>query len=96
MCRAVAWAAGNPRDFDRLCKVGVEESGAGDWSGRYGKRHKILGVFAGRPPAEERRRNRGEQGEGPRPLRQARRTYHVPYPHDQPGAYPCRNGHLRS
>lgn len=45
MCRAVAWAAGNPRDFDRLCKMGVEESGAGDWSGRYGKRHKILGVL---------------------------------------------------
>ena len=45
MCRCVAWAAGNPRDFDRLCKMGVEESGAGDWSGRFGKRHKILGVL---------------------------------------------------
>lgn len=45
MCRCVAWAAGNPRDFDRLCKMGVEESGAGDWAGRYGKRHKILGVL---------------------------------------------------
>ncbi|NLK20339.1 MAG: aldehyde dehydrogenase, partial [Synergistaceae bacterium] len=28
MCRAVAWAVGNPRDFDRICKMGVEESGA--------------------------------------------------------------------
>ena len=45
MCRCVAWAAGNPRDFDRLCKMGVEESGAGDWAGRFGKRHKILGVL---------------------------------------------------
>ncbi len=45
MCRCVAWAAGNPRDFDRLCKMGVEESGAGDWGGRFGKRHKILGVL---------------------------------------------------
>ncbi|MEA4953362.1 MAG: aldehyde dehydrogenase family protein [Aminivibrio sp.] len=45
MCRCVAWAAGNPRDFDRFCKMGVEESGAGDWSGRFGKRHKILGVL---------------------------------------------------
>lgn len=45
MCRCVAWAAGNPRNFDRFCKMGVEESGAGDWSGRFGKRHKILGVL---------------------------------------------------
>lgn len=45
MCRCVAWAVGNPRDFDRICKMGVEESGAGDWAGRYGKRHKILGVL---------------------------------------------------
>ncbi|GAB1485856.1 aldehyde dehydrogenase family protein [Aminivibrio sp.] len=45
MCRCVAWAVGNPRDFDRICKMGVEESGAGDWNGRFGKRHKILGVL---------------------------------------------------
>ncbi len=45
ICRAVAWAAGNPEDFDRLCKMGVDESGAGDRNGRYGKRHKILGVL---------------------------------------------------
>ncbi len=45
MCQAVAWAAGNPEDFQRLCRMGVDESGAGDRSGRYGKRHKILGVL---------------------------------------------------
>jgi len=45
MCQAVAWAAGNPEDFDRICKMGVEESGAGDYYGRYGKRHKVLGVL---------------------------------------------------
>lgn len=45
MCRAVAWAAGNPEDFQRLCWMGVDESGAGDRDGRYGKRHKILGVL---------------------------------------------------
>jgi sulfoacetaldehyde dehydrogenase len=45
MCQAVAWAAGNPRDFERLCWMGVDESGAGDRAGRYGKRHKILGVL---------------------------------------------------
>ena len=45
MCRGVAWAAGNPEDFQRLCWMGVDESGAGDRNGRYGKRHKILGVL---------------------------------------------------
>ncbi|MDR2528600.1 MAG: aldehyde dehydrogenase family protein [Synergistaceae bacterium] len=45
LCQAVAWAAGNPRDFERLCWMGVDESGAGDRGGRYGKRHKILGVL---------------------------------------------------
>ena len=45
MCQAVGWAAGNPRDFERLCWMGVDESGAGDRAGRYGKRHKILGVL---------------------------------------------------
>ena len=45
MCQAVAWAAGNPKDFERVCWMGVDESGAGDRNGRYGKRHKILGVL---------------------------------------------------
>ncbi|MDR1965404.1 MAG: aldehyde dehydrogenase family protein [Synergistaceae bacterium] len=45
MCRAVAWAAGNPAAFEKLCLMGVDESGAGDRAGRYGKRHKILGVL---------------------------------------------------
>ena len=45
MCRCVAWSAANPRDFDRVCKMGVDESGAGNRDGRYGKRHKILGVL---------------------------------------------------
>lgn len=45
MCRAVAWAAGNPETFEKLCRMGVDESGAGDHAGRYGKRHKILGVL---------------------------------------------------
>jgi sulfoacetaldehyde dehydrogenase len=45
MCRAVAWAAGNPQTFEKLCRMGVDESGAGDRTGRYGKRHKILGVL---------------------------------------------------
>lgn len=45
MVQAVAWSVGNPKDFDRFCKMGVDESGAGDYHGRYGKRHKILGVL---------------------------------------------------
>lgn len=45
MIQAVAWSVGNPKDFDGFCKMGVDESGSGDYHGRYGKRHKILGVL---------------------------------------------------
>ncbi|GHV53297.1 hypothetical protein FACS1894206_03700 [Deltaproteobacteria bacterium] len=45
MCQAVAWAAGNPNSFEKLCWMGVDESGAGDRANRYGKRHKIMGVL---------------------------------------------------
>lgn len=45
LCQCVAWAAGNIKTFDRLGKMGVEESGVGDWAGRVGKRHKVLGVL---------------------------------------------------
>ncbi|NVO15309.1 MAG: aldehyde dehydrogenase family protein [Rhodoplanes sp.] len=45
LAQCVAWAAGNAQVFDRIGKMGVEESGIGDWAGRIGKRHKILGVL---------------------------------------------------
>ncbi|KEJ91228.1 aldehyde dehydrogenase family protein [Synergistes jonesii] len=45
MCRCVAWAAGNPKTFQEVCHMGVDESGSGDREGRFGKRHKILGVL---------------------------------------------------
>lgn len=45
MCQAIAWAAGNPNTFEKICWMGVDESGAGDRAGRYGKRHKILGIL---------------------------------------------------
>lgn len=45
MIQAVAWAAGNPNTFEKLCWMGVDESGSGDRVNRYGKRHKILGVL---------------------------------------------------
>ena len=45
MVRCVAWAAGNPKTFQEICWMGVDEAGAGDREGRYGKRHKILGVL---------------------------------------------------
>ena len=45
MVRCVAWAAGNPKTFQEICWMGVDEAGAGDRNGRYGKRHKILGVL---------------------------------------------------
>ena len=45
MCQAVGWAAANPDTFEKLCWMGVDESGSGDRANRYGKRHKILGVL---------------------------------------------------
>lgn len=43
--QAVAWAAGNEKTFTRLARMGVEESGLGDWHGRPGKRFKITGIL---------------------------------------------------
>lgn len=45
IAQCIAWAAGNAQAFDKLGKMGVEESGIGDWKGRIGKRHKIIGVM---------------------------------------------------
>jgi sulfoacetaldehyde dehydrogenase len=45
LAQCVAWAAGNAQAFDRVSKMGVEESSIGDWAGRIGKRHKVLGVL---------------------------------------------------
>ncbi len=45
IAQCIAWAAGNAQAFDRFGKMGVEESGVGDWKGRIGKRHKIIGVM---------------------------------------------------
>jgi acyl-CoA reductase-like NAD-dependent aldehyde dehydrogenase len=43
--QAVAWATANEKTFTRLARMGVEESGLGDWEGRPGKRFKIIGVL---------------------------------------------------
>ena len=43
--QAVAWAAANEKTFTRLARMGVEESGLGDWEGRPNKRFKILGIL---------------------------------------------------
>lgn len=43
--RAVAWAAANEKTFTRLARMGVEESGLGDWDGRPNKRFKIKGIL---------------------------------------------------
>ena len=45
IAQCIAWAAGNAQAFDKFGKMGVEESGIGDWKGRIGKRHKIIGVM---------------------------------------------------
>ena len=43
--QAVAWAVANETTFTRLARMGVEESGLGDWEGRPNKRFKIKGVL---------------------------------------------------
>ena len=43
--QAVAWATANEKTFTRLARMGVEESGLGDWEGRPNKRFKIKGVL---------------------------------------------------
>ena len=43
--QAVGWAAANEKTFTRLARMGVEESGLGDWEGRPNKRFKIKGIL---------------------------------------------------
>lgn len=43
--QAVAWAVANEKTFTRLARMGVEESGLGDWQGRPNKRFKIKGIL---------------------------------------------------
>ncbi|WP_136810654.1 aldehyde dehydrogenase family protein [Desulfosediminicola flagellatus] len=43
--QAVGWATANEVTFTRLARMGVEESGLGDWEGRPNKRFKIKGVL---------------------------------------------------
>ena len=43
--QAVAWATSNETTFTRLARMGVDESGLGDWEGRPNKRFKIKGIL---------------------------------------------------
>ncbi len=43
--QAVAWATSNEKTFTRLARMGVDESGLGDWEGRPNKRFKIKGIL---------------------------------------------------
>jgi len=45
LIRAVAWAVANRTTFHRLVKMGIEESGLGDFDSRMNKRMKIRGVL---------------------------------------------------
>jgi sulfoacetaldehyde dehydrogenase len=45
LCRAIGWRCGNEKDFTRLARMGVDESGIGDRDGRPAKRFKIHGVL---------------------------------------------------
>jgi sulfoacetaldehyde dehydrogenase len=45
LCQAVGWATANEETFTRLGRMGVDESGLGDWEGRPNKRFKITGIL---------------------------------------------------
>lgn len=45
LCQAIAWATANEVTHTRLSRIGVEESGLGDWEGRQNKRFKIMGIL---------------------------------------------------
>jgi sulfoacetaldehyde dehydrogenase len=43
--QAVGWATANEKTFTRLARMGVDETGMGDWEGRPNKRFKIMGIL---------------------------------------------------
>lgn len=45
LCRALAWATSNEKTFERIARMGVEESGIGDADNRVGKRFKVQGIL---------------------------------------------------
>jgi len=45
LCRALAWATANEKTFERIARMGVEESGIGDAENRAGKRFKVQGIL---------------------------------------------------
>jgi sulfoacetaldehyde dehydrogenase len=45
LIRAIAWAVANRSSFERLVRMGIEESGLGDHDSRMNKRMKIRGVL---------------------------------------------------
>lgn len=45
LCQAIAWAVSNKKTFERLVKMGIEESRLGDPESRMNKRFKIRGVL---------------------------------------------------
>jgi sulfoacetaldehyde dehydrogenase len=45
LCRALAWATSNAKTFERIARMGVDESGIGDAEGRVGKRFKVHGIL---------------------------------------------------
>jgi len=45
LIQAVGWAIGNKKTFQELSKMGIEESGLGDFKSRINKRFKIRGVL---------------------------------------------------
>jgi sulfoacetaldehyde dehydrogenase len=45
LCQAIGWATANEKTFERIARMGVEESGIGDAENRVGKRFKVMGIL---------------------------------------------------
>jgi sulfoacetaldehyde dehydrogenase len=45
LCQALGWATANESTFNRIARMGVEESGLGDPDGRVSKRFKVMGIL---------------------------------------------------
>lgn len=45
LCQAVGWSTSSEKTFERIARMGVEESGIGDAENRVGKRFKVMGIL---------------------------------------------------
>lgn len=93
--QAIGWASANEKTFTRLARMGVEESGLGDWEGPPEQAVQDQGCPAGCPAPEIHGHRRGDSREGAGEICQTRGGCGRPGTDDKSGAHPSRHGYLR-